>query len=87
MYKFLKEKMTEEDLLNLRLEDIIVVDVNESFSDFAIFLSYCRDTGEIVCIDGLFEGKPNIGTYYRCYKYLPGEMLNSDTYIDVLGRD
>ena len=85
--KFLKKEMTEKDLMSLNLEDVIVVDVDEDTSDFAIFLSYNRDTGEIICIDGLFKGRPNIGTYGKCYKYISGEMLNSDTYIEMLSRD
>jgi len=84
---FIKKELSKEDLLKLSLEDVIVVDVEEDFSDFAIFLSYNQDTGEIICIDGLFKGKPNIGTYYKCYKYIAGNMLNSNTFIDVLSRE
>jgi hypothetical protein len=87
MNNFIKKDLTEEELLKLEVEDVIVVDIEEEISDFAIFLNYDKETKEIICIDGFFGGRPNIGSYSRCYKYLSGKMMKEQIYLDVISRD
>ena len=62
-------KASEESLKELPVGSPIMINVEDEYSDFALFLNFDEISGEIICLD-MFNQKVknyNVASYDNCY--------------------